>query len=284
MDKHCRGWELDPKLEQQCREELGLDGPLWRQYVRYVGGFVRGDLGDSVLTGRPVLMELKDRLGPSMELGLLQIGLAMMLSVPIGVVSAIRQDTPIDHVLRVFTILLLAIPPFYLAVMLLLIVTKGLGWTPPLTNTGWRDFFDDPVQNLKMMALPALAGGVGLAASMMRLLRSQMLEVLRQDFVRTAWSKGLGERTIVLRHVLKNAMIPVFTFTALLVGSLFTGGVILEWMFSIPGMGLYIVQSAKEMDFPVVQGIVLVAAVGLVLANLVVDVTYGWMDPRIRYR
>ncbi len=111
-----------------------------------------------------------------------------------------------------------------------------------------------------------------------------MLEVLRQDFVRTAWSKGLRERTIVLRHVLKNAMIPVFTFTALLVGSLFTGGVILEWMFSIPGMGLYIVQSAKEMDFPVVQGIVLVAAVGLVLANLVVDVTYGWMDPRIRYR
>lgn len=281
MCSTCKG---DPELTAEIRKELGLDGPLWKQYGRYVGDLLHGDLGKSWLTGRPVLLELKDRLAPSIELALLQVGLALILAIPIGVISAIRQDTPIDYILRLFAILWLAIPSFYLAVILLLIVTKWFGWTPPLTTTGWRDFFEDPVENLKMLALPAIAGGLALSASMMRLLRSQMLEVLRQDFVRTAWSKGLREQTVIMRHVLKNAMIPVFTFTAMIVGALFSGEVVLEWMFSIPGMGLYSVTSLKNHDYPVAQGLVLVVAVALVFTNLLVDLTYGWLDPRIRYR
>ncbi len=284
VDRMCPTCEGDPDLTEQTKKELGLDGPLWEQYGSYLGGLVRGDLGNSTLTGRPVLLELKDRLAPSIELAALQILIAMLLAVPIGVISAIRQDSPIDYILRIFAILWLAIPSFYLAVMLLLFVTRVFDWQPPLTTTGWRDFFEDPVENLKMMALPAIAGGLALAASMMRLLRSQMLEVLRQDFVRTAWSKGLREQTVVLRHVLKNAMIPVFTFTALIIGTLFSGEVILESMFSIPGMGLYSVTAIKNNDFPVAQGIVLVVAVALVFVNLLVDLSYGWLDPRIRYR
>jgi peptide/nickel transport system permease protein len=284
VDRMCPTCKGDPELTAITQKELGLDGPLWKQYLRYLGDLVRGDLGESTLTGRPVVLELKDRLAPSLELALLQIGIAMMLAIPIGVISAVRQDTPLDYLLRFLAILWLAIPSFYLAVILLLIVTKGFDWSPPLTTTAWRDFFEDPVENLKMLALPAIAGGLALSASMMRLLRSQMLEVLRQDFVRTAWSKGLREQTVIARHVLKNALIPVFTFTALMVGTLFSGEVILESMFSIPGMGLYSVTSIKNVDFPVAQGIVLVVAVALVFTNLLVDLTYGWLDPRIRYR
>ncbi|MDP2948381.1 MAG: ABC transporter permease [Chloroflexota bacterium] len=281
VNRICKG---DPVQCEQVRHELGLDKPLPEQYVRYVGGLLRGDLGDSILTGRPVLLELKDRLAPSIELALLQLVVALTLAMPIGIISAIRQDTGLDYVLRLFAILWLAIPVFYLAVIILIIVFKGLGWSPPLTTTAWRDFFEDPVENLKMLAIPAVAGGLGLGAGMMRLLRSQMLEVLRQDFVRTAWAKGLREQTVILRHVLKNAMIPVFTFAALMVGTVFSGEVILESMFSIPGIGLFSVMAVKNNDFPVAQGIVLVIAVALVFTNLVVDVAYGWLDPRIRYR
>lgn len=284
VDRMCPTCEGDPELTEATREQLGLDGPIWKQYFRYIGDLARGDLGESTLTGRPVLLELKDRLAPSLELAFLQIGIAIALAIPIGVISAVRQDTIMDYVLRFLAILWLAIPSFYLAVMLLLMTTKGFDWSPPLTTTAWRDFFEDPAENMKMMVLPAIAGGMALSASMMRLLRSQMLEILRQDFVRTAWSKGLRERQVISRHMLRNALIPVFTFTALLVGRLFSGEVILESIFSIPGMGLYSVTSIKNLDFPVAQGIVLVVAVALVFANLVVDLTYGWLDPRIRYR
>jgi peptide/nickel transport system permease protein len=157
-------------------------------------------------------------------------------------------------------------------------------WAPPLTTTAYRDIWEDPVQNLKQMALPAIAGGLALGAGMMRLLRSQLLEVLRQDFVRTAWAKGLRERTIIFRHVLKNALIPVFTFAGLEIGVLFSGEIVLEWMFSIPGMGVYTVTSMKQSDFPTVQGFVLVIATALVATNLLVDLTYGWLDPRVRYQ
>jgi peptide/nickel transport system permease protein len=188
-----------------------------------------------------------------------------------------------DYVLRFVAILGLSIPSFYLAILLLVSSVKALGWTPPLTIGAYRDFFDDPVRNLQMMALPAIAGGVALGASVMRLLRSQMLEVLREDYVRTAWAKGLRERTIVTRHALKNALIPVITLLGLVVGTLFSGEVVLETIFSIPGMGLFLVTSVKQNDFPVAQGIVLVIAVALVFTNLVVDLAYAWLDPRIRY-
>ena len=278
------GAESFEKAKEQVREDLGVNKPLWRQYLEYVGGVLKGDLGDSYLTKRPVLTELKSRMPVSVELGLLMLLVAVVISMPIGIISAIRQDTWMDYVLRFFAILGLAIPAFYLGVLLLIFSVKVLDWTPPLTTTGYRDLWEDPVQNLKMLALPALAGGLALGASMMRLLRSQMLEVLRQDFVRTAWAKGLRERTVILRHALKNAMIPVLTLIALLVGTLFSGEIVLEMMFGIPGMGLYAVHSIKQSDFPTAQGIVLIVALALVFTNLAVDLTYGWLDPRVRYR
>ncbi len=270
--------------KQQVRHDLGLDKPLIQQYGEYLGGLLKGDLGTSYITKEPVLKELKLRMPVSVELGLLSLIVALVVSVPIGIISAIRQDTWLDYVLRFISILGLAIPAFYLGVLLLIFVFKVFDWAPPLTTTAYRDLWEDPVQNLKQMALPAIAGGLALGAGMMRLLRSQLLEILRQDFVRTAWAKGLRERTIIFRHVLKNALIPVFTFAGLEVGILFSGEIVLEWMFSLPGMGVYTVTSIKQSDFPTVHGFVLVIATALVATNLLVDLTYGWLDPRVRYQ
>ena len=270
--------------KQQVRHDLGLDKPLIQQYGEYLGGLFKGDLGDSYITKQPVLKELKLRMPVSVELGLLSLLVAMVVSIPVGIISAVRQDTWLDYVLRFVSILGLAIPSFYLGVLLLIFVFKVFDWAPPLTTTAYRDLWEDPVQNLKQMALPAIAGGLAVGAGMMRLLRSQMLEVLRQDFVRTAWAKGLRERTIIFRHVLKNALIPVFTFAGLEIGVLFSGEIVLEWMFSIPGMGVYTVMALKQSDFPTAHGVVLIVSTALVATNLLVDLTYGWLDPRVRYQ
>jgi peptide/nickel transport system permease protein len=278
------GAENLEQAKQQVRHDLGLDKPLLQQYGEYVGGLFKGDLGDSYVTKQPVLKELKLRMPASVELGLLTLLISLIVSIPIGIISAIRQDTWLDYVLRFVSILGLAIPSFYLGVLLLIFVFKVFDWAPPLTTTAYRDIWEDPVQNLKQLALPAIAGGLALGAGMMRLLRSQMLEVLRQDFVRTAWAKGLRERTIIFRHILKNALIPVFTFAGLEIGVLFSGEIVLEWMFSIPGMGVYTVTALKQSDFPTAQGVVLIVATALVATNLLVDLTYGWLDPRVRYQ
>jgi peptide/nickel transport system permease protein len=268
---------------QAVRHQLGTDRPLWRQYITYVGKVARGDLGDSFTTRNSVTSELGSRLIPSIELGLLQITIAVLIALPIGIISAVRQDTWLDYVLRVFAVLGLAIPSFYLGTLLLLFSVKVVGWTPPLVNTGYREIWQDPVANLKMMLLPALAGGFAEAAVIMRLLRSQLLEVLRQDYVRTAWAKGLHERNVVIRHALRNALIPVVTIVGLLIGAVVGADVVLESLFSIPGAGQFTVISLRQNDFPVVQGFVLIIAVVLVMTNLLVDMTYAWLDPRIRY-
>ena len=268
---------------QAVRHQLGTDKPLWKQYGYYMADVARGDLGTSFITQKPVVTELKSRLAPSIELGLLQILIAVTIAVPIGVISAVRQDSIPDYVLRVFAVLGLAIPSFYLGTLLLLFSVKVLGWTPPLVNTAYREIWEDPVANLKMMALPALAGGLGEAAIIMRLLRSQLLEVLRQDYVRTAWAKGLQERNVVITHALRNALIPVVTIIGLLIGAVVGADVVLETLFEIPGAGQFTVLSLKQNDFPVVQGFVLIIALVLVMTNLVVDVMYAWLDPRIRF-
>ncbi len=265
------------------RHQLGTDKPLWNQYLVYIRDVLHGDFGRSFLTGHTVTSELGSRLIPSIELGLLQITIAILISVPIGVISAVRQDSLLDYVLRVFAVIGLAIPSFYLATLLLLFSTKMAGWTPPLISTAYRQIWDDPAANLKMMLLPALAGGLTEAAVIMRLLRSELLEVLRQDYVRTAWSKGLRERAVVMHHALRNALIPVVTIIGLLVGAVVGADVVLESLFSIPGAGQFIVISMRQNDFPVVQGFVLIIAIVLVMTNLVVDLSYGWLDPRIRY-
>jgi peptide/nickel transport system permease protein len=268
---------------QAVRHQLGTDKPLWQQYLLYMRDIGRGDFGTSFITQHSVTSELRSRLVPSIELGLLQISIAILIAVPIGVISAIRQDTWIDYVLRVFAVLGLAIPSFYLGTLFLLFSVKVVGWTPPLINTSYREIWEDPVANLKMMLLPALAGGFAEAAVIMRLLRSQLLEVLRQDYVRTAWAKGLRERNVVTSHALRNALIPVVTIIGLLIGAVVGADVVLESLFEIPGAGQFTVLSLRNNDFPVVQGFVLIIAVVLVMTNLIVDMTYAWLDPRIRF-
>jgi peptide/nickel transport system permease protein len=264
------------------RAELGTDKPVLEQYGRYLWDTMRGDFGDSLATQKPVVVELKNRLGTSIELGILQIIVGLVISIPVGVISAIRQDTWLDYALRFFAILGLAIPSFYMATLMLLFAFNWFGWGPPTTT--YTGFFENPSLNLQAMILPALAGGFAMGAVIMRLLRSQLLEVLRQDYVRTAWAKGLRERAVVARHAMKNAMIPVFTIVGLLVGTLFGGNVILESMFALPGVANFVVISFKQNDLPMVQGIVLLVGIVLVMTNIIVDISYAWLDPRIRYR
>jgi len=283
---------------RQIRKIMGTDKPTFpigihltsrpfvtlhgdSQYGNYLLDVVRLDFGTSLLTRHSVMSELKDRWGTSIELGILQILIASIISIPIGVISAIRQDTWLDYVLRFLAILGLAIPSFYLATLLLLVAFNWFNWSPPITT--YAGFFSNPLENLKSMLLPALAGGFATGAVVMRLLRSQLLEVLRQDYVRTAWAKGLRERTVITRHALKNAMIPVFTVLGFMLAAMFGGNVVLESMFRLPGIGQFVVISMQQNDFPVVQGIVLLVAMILVLTNLVVDLSYAWLDPRIRY-
>jgi len=263
------------------RHDLGLDKPMLEQYWEFVSGLFRGDMGDSFVSKQPVMEELKERLAPSIELAVLQIAVAIMVAVPIGIISAIRQDTWLDYVLRLFAIFWLAVPSFFVGVLLLYSLARWAHWSPPITN--YKGFFDDPLLNMQAMFLPAVAGGLATGAIIMRFLRSQMLEVLRQDYVRTAWSKGLGERAVILRHALKNALIPVLTVISLLLAIVASGNVVLETLFQLPGIGFYVVNAIQQYDYPVVQGVVLVVAAGLVFVNLLVDMTYAWLDPRIRY-
>ena len=263
------------------RAELGTDKPFWKQYVFYLRDVLKADLGTSWITNRSVLSEIKNRAGPSVELGLLQLVVALLVSVPVGIIAAVRQDTWLDYVFRFGSVLGLAVPSFYLATLFIIVAFNGIGWTPPVAYHGP---FEDLRANLEKMALPAIAGGVATGAVIMRLLRSQLLEVLRQDYVRTAWAKGLRERTVIVRHAMKNALIPVVTVIGLLVGSLVGGNVVLETMFALPGMGQFVVVSFLNNDLPMVQGVVLILGTVLVLTNTVVDISYAWLDPRIRYR
>ncbi len=267
------------------RKDLGLDTSLPDQYRTYMWDLLQLDLGESFTGSQDVTDELVDRIGPSIELGLLQVMVAVFVAVPIGIVSAIRQDSIIDYLLRFLAIFLLGIPVFLLAVLVLVYSARQGGFVADWfgVHGEWVDFFDNPIENLKRMAGPAIVGGLGVGAIIMRFLRSQMLEVMRQDYVRTAWAKGLRERVIVLRHSLKNALIPVLTVVGLLLGTIVSGNVILESLFNIPGIGLWVVDAIERFDYPIVQGVVLVVAAILVFVNLVVDISYAWLDPRIRY-
>jgi peptide/nickel transport system permease protein len=263
------------------RHDLGLNRPVLQQYGDFVGDFFRGDLGTSFATKRPVMDELGDRLAPSIELAILEILIAVVVAVPVGILSAVRQDTWLDYILRFFAIFWLGVPSFFVGVLLLYFLSRWAHWSPPITD--YQDFFENPFMNLQAMVLPAVAGGLAAGAIIMRFLRSQLLEVLRQDYVRTARSKGLRERVVIMRHALKNALIPVLTVVGLLLASVASGNVVLETLFNLPGLGLYVVNAIRQDDYPVVQGVVVLVATSLVFVNLLVDVAYAWLDPRIRY-
>jgi peptide/nickel transport system permease protein len=270
-----------------CRQifdrEFGLDKPVHEQYSRFMTDLAQGDLGNSFTLGRqPVAGEIKKRIGTSIELGLLQVLTAIAVAVPVGVISAVRQDSWLDYVLRSFSLLWLAVPSFITAVFVLLSLSRWAGWTP--IRPDYKDFFEDPIANLQTMIVPALIGGLASGAVLMRFIRTELLEVLRQDYVRTAMSKGLAERVVVMRHALRNAMIPVLTVMGFMIAGIVNGNFILETLFVIPGVGTYAIQGLTTADYPVIQGVALVAATAIIFSNLGVDLAYAWLDPRVTYR
>jgi peptide/nickel transport system permease protein len=277
---------------EQCkavaRADLGLDSSIPNQYLDYMTGLLQGDLGDTFSDKKPVLDEILARVAPSIQLGIMQIMIALIIALPVGIISAVRQDQWIDYVLRFVTIFFLGVPVFVVAVFVIIITSQWFEGTPVSDwlgphGLGWVNIWEDPIGNLQRVFGAALVGGLATGAIIMRFLRSQMLEVMRQDYVRTAWSKGLRERVVILRHALKNALIPVLTVVGLLLGAVISGNVILETIYNIDGVGFYVTSAALQFDYPVLQGIVLIVAFILVFVNLLVDVLYGWLDPRIRY-
>jgi peptide/nickel transport system permease protein len=280
----CRIVLATPDVDEaQCdaiRRDLGLDEPVVTQYVRYMGGVLRGDFGTTLISKRDVWGEIRTRIPLTLELTLLATLFAIGLALPIGVYSALRRDKAPDYVLRVLTIGWLSIPGFWIGTMLIIFPAKWWGYSPPV---GYVDFWKDPFKNLHQLYLPAIALGLALSASLARVTRSSMLEVLRQDYVRTARAKGLAERVTIVRHTLKNAMIPVITLFAIQFGTLLGGTVVLESIFSLPGLGTLTLSSVLIKDYPQVQGLVLFFAAVLVMINLLVDISYAWFDPRIRY-
>jgi peptide/nickel transport system permease protein len=264
---------------EDLRAKLGLNRPIHVQYFDWLGSVVRGQLGESLWTRQPVLTELTRRLPVTVTLGIFATFVAIAIGMPIGVLAATRQDGALDFFARSAAILGLSIPGFVLAILVTLLPAIWWGWTPPR----FVAFAKDPAGHLAQFVLPAIILGVASAAGIMRLTRGMLLEVLRQDYVRTAAAKGLRGRVVVLKHALKNALIPVVTVLGLQVAGIAGGAVIIEWIFGIPGMGQFLVDAIVQRDYPVIQGINLVIVTIIVLTNLSVDLLYAVLDPRIRY-
>lgn len=263
------------------RHDLGLDRPVHTQYLEWIGGIVtRGDFGRSYWTRQPILEEFVRRFPVTLELAFLTIVVSVVLGVLVGIVSAVRQDSVSDYVGRILAILALSIPYFGLAVLVVVLPSIWFKWTPVWS---YVPFTTDPLENLKIMFVPAFVFGVTRAGPVMRIMRSALLDVLRQDYIRTAWSKGLAERPIVLRHALKNAMIPVISLIGLQMPLYIGGSVIIESIFRLPGVGLFFFEALTRLDYPVVQSVNLIIAALVVGLNLLIDLSYAFLDPRIRY-
>jgi len=271
----------DKRSREQLVQALGLDRSMPEQYLRWVGAILQGDLGSSLWHSTPVLQEVLDRLPVTFELGAMALVIGLLIALPIGVYSAMRQDTAGDLTARSFAILLLAVPSFWMGTMVMVFPSIWWGWSP---EVNYVKFTDDPWQNLKQMVVPALVLGTSLSAVTMRMTRTMMLEVLRQDYIRTAWAKGLGERVVVLRHAVRNALIPVVTLIGLQAPLLIGGAVIIEQIFVLPGMGLMMLEAVNQRDYPVITGVFLVVGVAVMLINLLVDLSYGLLDPRVRHQ
>jgi peptide/nickel transport system permease protein len=275
------GHAYAPTLEA-LRKDLGLDRPVYVQYLEWIGGIlVRADFGRSYWTRQPILEEFVRRFPVTLELALLTILVSAVIGIAVGIVSAVQQDTLSDYVGRILAILALSIPYFGLAVLVVVLPAIYFRWTPVWT---YVPFTTDPVNNLKIMIVPALVFGVTRAGPIMRIMRSSLLDVLRQEYIRTAWSKGLNERAIVLRHALKNALIPVISLVGLQMPLYIGGSVIVEAIFRLPGVGLFFFEALTRLDYPVVQSVNLIVATMVVGLNLLIDLSYAFLDPRIRYR
>ena len=275
--------EFTGTVDREALERrLGLDVPVWVQYGRWTGNIFRhGTLGESLMGRGAVEEKIIGRLPVTLELGLLAIVIGLVIALPVGIYSAIRQDTIADYGGRTLAIIGLATPNFWLALMVMLYPAIWWNWTPPLKMIS---FVEDPLGNLGVFIVPSLILGTAMSAATMRMTRTMMLEVLRQDYIRTAWSKGLKERIIVIRHTIKNALIPVITLIGLQLPILVGGAVIMENIFNLPGIGSLLLNALTDRDYPMVSGINLFFATGVVLFNLLIDLIYPYLDPRIRYK
>jgi peptide/nickel transport system permease protein len=275
------GAAIDQKQLIAVRQKLGLDQPLIVQFGTWLWGVLRLDFGNSLWTGKPVIHELMIRLPLSLVLALLATILSVLIAIPLGMLAAVRQDTWIDYLVRIISIGGLAIPGFWVGILCILGLVIFFSWGPPLEFTPpWVD----PWANFQMMIWPVVTVGYRYSAVTTRMTRSTVLEVLREDYIRTAWAKGLAERVIVIRHALKNAMLPVITLVGTEFAFLIGGLVVTETVYTLNGVGRFVVDAVAHRDYPVVQALVFLIAFGFVVVNLLVDLTYAWFDPRIRYR
>jgi len=287
-EESAPGQELTAEFIEKA---LGLDKPVYEQYLIWLGvwrnddgnfaGAIEGNLGDSLWTGRPVTEEIFGRLPVSVELGIMSLLIGLIIAVPIGVYSAIRQDTWGDYGGRSLAILAISLPSFWLGTMVMVYPSIWWGWSPPME---YIQFFDNPGGNLFQFLIPSVILGGVLSGVTMRMTRTMMLEVLRQDYIRTAWAKGLAEWTVIIRHTLKNALIPVITIVGLQVPILIGGAVVIEQIFCLPGVGRLMIDAINKRDYVVISGINVILASVVLVNNLMVDLTYGYLDPRVQYR
>jgi len=272
---------LSQELMDIERKKLGLDQPMWKQFTTWMAGIVRGDFGLSMWTGAPITEEIKLRFALSLQLAVMASTVATLLAIPLGILAAIKQDTWIDYAVRVFSIAGLAMPSFWLGILLILMLLIVFKWLPPMVFT---PFWVDPWQNLAQLVWPALAVGYRYSAVGTRMMRSAMLEVLREDYIRTARAKGLWSKLILSRHALKNAILPVLTVISLEFAFLLGGLVVTEQVFNLNGLGMLFVEAIARRDYTLTQALVMLVATFFLIVNFVVDIAYAWLDPRIRYR
>ncbi len=263
------------------RARLGLDKPLWQQFVNWIWGIMRLDFGTSMWTGRPISHEIGIRLQLSLEVAILATVVAILIAIPLGTLAALKQDTWVDYAVRVFSIAGLSMPSFWLGILIILFLLIYFQWVPPMIYT---PIWVDPWANFSQIVWPAVAVGYRYSAVSTRMMRSSMLEVLREDYVRTARAKGLWEKVVITRHAMKNALLPVITVIGLEFAFLIGGLVVTEQVFNLNGLGKLFVQSIAQRDYTMTQALVLLVAVTFVLVNFVIDILYGWLDPRIHYQ
>lgn len=275
------GANVTPEVVAAERARLGLDQPAYIQFFKWMGGILQGDFGISMWTGKSVAYEIGIRLELSLQVAVMATILAILLALPLGTLSAIFKDTWIDHLIRMISIAGLAVPSFWLGMIIILLLLTYFSWIPPLTFT---PFFEDPMANLSQLIWPALAVGYRYSAVATRMMRSSILEVLQEDYIRTARAKGVHERLVVARHAMRNAMLPVVTVIGLEFAFLIGGLVVTEQVFNLNGIGKLFVQAVARGDYTMIQGLVLLVAVFFVLINFVIDMLYAFLDPRIRYR
>ena len=271
----------DPSVKAALSRQLGLDQPIHVQYLRWMGRVLHGDLGRSIRNNQPVIEDVGRRIRPSVELALLAILIALVVAFPLGILSAARRNTPVDGAGTTFALIGICMPNFLIALLLIFLFGVTLRWLPV---SGYTDPLEDPVNGLRSLTLPAITLGLALGAVITRTLRSSLIEALSEDYVRTGRAKGLPEGVILGRHALKNSLIPVVTVLGLQLGGLIGGAVITEYVFALPGVGRLVVDAVFARDYPLVQGVVLLIALAYIATNLLVDLVYGLLDPRIRYR